>query len=92
MISLHTMIIAIAAINGFNAATNHFKIVANPIYNIFVIINILIEVMFYILVAYKFPVTLVIATLVTDPMLNKPIVYIIKKLITTLIPSLNWEQ
>jgi hypothetical protein len=91
MISIHTMIITIAALNGFNAATNHFKLVANPLYNLFSIINIVIEVMFYMLVAYKFPLTLVFLALVTDPMLNKAIVYILKKWFTTLVPSLNWE-
>jgi len=92
MISIHTMIIVIAALNGFNAATNHFRVVANPLYNLFSIINIIMEVMFYMLVAYKFPLTLVFVALVTDPMLNKTIVYILKKLFTTLVPSLNWEQ
>ena len=90
MISIHTMIIIIAALNGFYAATNNFRMGANPLYNLFSIINILLEVMFYMFVAYKFPITLVIAALVTDPMLNKSIVYILKKSFTTLVSSLNW--
>ena len=92
MFSIHTLIIVIAALNGIQLGANNFRMVANPLYNLFVIINILIEFMFYMLVAYKYPILIVIETIITDLTLIKHILYIVKKLITTLIPSLNWEQ
>ena len=60
-----TLVIVIAALNGFQSVANRFIISINRIYNVFAIINIIIEVMFYMLFAYKFPLILVIGTIIT---------------------------
>ena len=101
MLSYHTLIICLYGFLGFKAAiqsaikpdtnqntnqnTNQYTLITKTIAQTFAILNIVCEVIFFMLVAYKFPLIMVIVAIQSDPILNyliyKPVKYVFDNLI-----------
>ena len=97
MLSNHTLIICLSGFLGFKAAiqpaikpdtnqnTNEYTFITKTIAKMFAILNIVIEVIFFMLMGYKFPLIMIIVAIISDPILNyliyKPVKYVFDNLI-----------
>jgi hypothetical protein len=100
MLSYHTLIICLYGFLGFlgfkaaiqsaikpdtNQNTNQNTLITNTIAKTFAILNIVCEVIFFMIVSYKFPLIMIIVAIQSDPILNyliyKPVKYVIDNLI-----------
>lgn len=101
MLSNHTLIICLSGFLGFKAAiqpaikpdtnqntnqnTNEYTFITKTIAKMFAILNIVIEVIFFMLMGYKFPLIMIIVAIISDPILNyliyKPVKYAFDNLI-----------
>jgi hypothetical protein len=97
MLSYHTLIICLYGLLVFKAAiqsaikldtnqnTNQNTLITNTIAKTFAILNIVCEVIFFMIVSYKFPLIMIIVAIQSDPILNyliyKPLKYVFDNLI-----------
>ena len=93
MLSNHTLIICLSGFLGFKAAikpdtnqnTKQYTFITKTIAKMFAILNIVIEVIFFMLMGYKFPLIMIIVAIISDPILNyliyKPVKYVFDYLI-----------
>jgi hypothetical protein len=93
MLSNHTLIICLSGFLGFKAAiqpaikpdTNQYTFITKTIAKMFAILNIVIEVIFFMLMGYKFPLIMIIVAIISDPILNyliyKPVKYLFDNLL-----------
>jgi hypothetical protein len=97
MLSNHTLIICLSGFLGLKAAiqpaikpdtnqnTNQYTFITKTIAKMFAILNIVIEVIFFMLMGYKFPLIMIIVAIISDPILNyllyKPVKYAFDNLI-----------
>ena len=93
MLSNHTLIICLSGFLGFKAAIqpaiqpdiNQYTFITKTIAKMFAILNIVIEVIFFMLMGYKFPLIMIIVAIISDPILNyliyKPVKYVFDYLI-----------
>jgi hypothetical protein len=80
MWSLKQFVLVIAAIQGFQSGIKNVSLSANPIYNIWMITNLIIEVGIHIFLAYKFTLICIILTVIREPLTKKIGKYMIHKL------------
>ena len=79
MSSFHNLIIYLALEQGLHSGIKNTKF-GNNVFNIISIIDIIIEMVFYFIISYHFPVIIVISTIITNPLLNY-IIYELRKLL-----------